>query len=248
MSKVTILKAEVPPYLHNSDFFKSLDEESDEAVTLDASNLKLTPAIESDDDLIHYLSTVRFWGYDTTDELIAYCFAMDGKRLGEVAKLFPELTIVAVLSRLVSGQNQNSTEQAIRHGNIAVVACLHQNGVAWEEHTMSTAAQYGQLECMKYAHEHGCPWDNSTLYKAISYNHIDCLHYACENGCPPTVFAAAAACRQGRLDVIQYLRSHDCPWNTDATFAAAQYGKYNCLMYAHQLPHVCTSEWLCNAS
>jgi len=63
-ASVTLLKCDVPIYLQNSEFYRSLSDEAYESFTILSHHFKANTHIETQTDLDSLLSTLRFWGVE----------------------------------------------------------------------------------------------------------------------------------------------------------------------------------------
>lgn len=61
-TETVINREQVPSYLHNSDFYQSLNPDDNETFSIPKANLKLSPVVANVDDLSHLLRTLEFWG------------------------------------------------------------------------------------------------------------------------------------------------------------------------------------------
>lgn len=57
-----INRGQVPSYLHDSDFYQSLNPDDNETFSIPEANLKLNTVVSSLGDLSHLLRTLEFWG------------------------------------------------------------------------------------------------------------------------------------------------------------------------------------------
>eukprot|EP01032_Pedospumella_encystans_P023637 gene23637-26752_t len=57
-----INRGQVPSYLHNSDFYQSLNPDDNEFFSIPKASLKLSPVVANLEDLSHLLRTLEFWG------------------------------------------------------------------------------------------------------------------------------------------------------------------------------------------
>lgn len=121
---------------------------------------------------------------------------------------------------------------AAKHGKLAMLQYLHNNGFNWSTTTPKIAASYGHLDCLKYLHEHGCPWDHQTCRGAVCYKQIECLRYAHKNGC--SIQNCGLMEIPTSLACLQYLHENGCPWSYMTCQIYALRHKLECLAYAHE--------------
>jgi len=69
---ITLRKFEVPVYLRKSDFYQSLSEEEDDEFAIPANCFKADPNITDEESFRNLLSTLLFWGVESTPHTVFY--------------------------------------------------------------------------------------------------------------------------------------------------------------------------------
>lgn len=61
-------------YLRSGEFYKTLNGEDDQLITIPGNTLKSDTKIKNNRDLHHILLSLRFWGVDRVcEEVVKYC-------------------------------------------------------------------------------------------------------------------------------------------------------------------------------
>ena len=134
--------SEIPEFLHNSELYKSCLESEDDFEIL-KKYYKNDLIINSIDDFIHMLYTLRFWciekiPYEVYDYIITNKIIIEiyYNLLQDIFHDFPFLEEFGIL---------------FRYDN---------------ESICSNLASRGMIDCLKYAHQNGCPWDKNVCVVA----------------------------------------------------------------------------------
>jgi hypothetical protein len=123
---ILIRKADVPEYLRDSEFYKSLSEEDEELFEVPEASFKVTTTLQNEDELRNLLSTLRYWGAAKvpgflTAELLTREVPVDGSIVNE----FSELKEVANLAEIGRQQTYgDKVSLAIMFGNVEVLKLL----------------------------------------------------------------------------------------------------------------------------
>eukprot|EP01032_Pedospumella_encystans_P025365 gene25365-28674_t len=190
---ISIKYFEIPSYLHNSVFYRSLDnDEVDSEIQIPSKCFKLDDSITNTADLSHILLVERFWGLDelpwTVMDFYYHLGDHNWKRheLDEYPALFemwqvfterrpldevmiscrrPEL--VSFLIEVSSPEEPYATRTAASLGRLDYLIALHEQ----------SAATGGHETCLRYAISHGCPYHATILKKATAAGSLACLKY-----------------------------------------------------------------------
>ena len=244
---VAIRKAEIPGFLHRSEFFQSL-EDSEEDVLVPQTCFKLNDQVTCGEDLHRLLLTLRFWIADPMiKSVVEYAFTSPFEVvepiIAEFYSDFPVLrkigairfaqksmelaiesgcfTIVNYLARTGHSWPQDAVRRIVKKGNLDMLKLALETGCTLKGDECSTAAMNGHLHCMKYLREeHHCPWDENTTHQAVRNGSVDCLRYAHENGCPWRTQ------QDWRFGVDEGLQ--------DICTLAVTLGRLDCLKYVHR--------------
>ena len=241
--KIQLQLYQVPEYLRESVFFKTLRENASnnqqEIFEIPADKFKPDPEnIATLQDYKHMIATLVFWdSLVLPAALISFALEYSGKiadLFDEEAAKLPQLRkLKAVLHD--SHNVSDRARVAASVGSIQILKKListpsHQYTT---DHICDAAAAGGHIECLKYAHSQGRPWDADTCYAAASGGHLECLQYARGNDCPWDSRTCEAAAAGGHLECLKYARGNDCPWDYTTFNAAAKGGHLECLQFAH---------------
>jgi hypothetical protein len=107
---------------------------------------------------------------------------------------------------------------ASREQGLALVQCLHERGVPWDQGTATAGAQRGCLATLRYCHEHGCPWDETVVEGAMES--AACLQYIHTHHCPPLPDPCPPAYN---FDVLQYAVENMGDWGEKVLQATSRY-------------------------
>lgn len=216
--RILIRKADVPAYLQNSEFYRSLqDDEEDDSILVPCDCMKMDDTVKSNDDLRSLLLTLRFWITGCiSDSILTYAmsrpYATYGKILSEFCQDFFGLSVIEYLT-------DSSTP-------------------------MLTAIEWGIIDFVKYFNRQGHPWLERSCESIVQVRNpnIELLKYAIETGCPIPKYAMSVAAIEGNLQCLKILRGNGASWNSGTTTAAVL-GNDNieCLQYLHE--NGCP--WLC---
>ena len=101
---VSIKVHTVPEYLHTSLFFSTLNEADSDDITLPAEHCKLNTDVNSDEDLLHLLATLQFWGSDEIPTTMLDYFLKNSleRNLQILDELEVEFTTAKVLRKMNS--------------------------------------------------------------------------------------------------------------------------------------------------
>ena len=115
-----VRRSNIPNYLRCSEFYKSLDvneEEEEEGgeIPIPECNLKFDLHLDSEYDLYHLLSTLRFWGVESIPkELINFIFTRELEDFEDILDEFGrELTYLHVIQRVSDEQDDHKMNAAI---------------------------------------------------------------------------------------------------------------------------------------
>ena len=188
---ITLQISKIPFYLQSSDFYRSLDVDEDEFISVPKQNFKMDTQVTSIRSFVHMLHTMRFWGIRTIPigvvlfmekEFASVCVSE------AVAEFSKELPWLSTLRILLKQPKSNRMFTAIRLGDVDALQALYELGLPLHKHSCCEAASLGHFECLKFAHQLGCSWTPSSRQmnacKAAALNgHVECLQYAMEHGC-----------------------------------------------------------------
>ena len=211
---IALRKTDIPAYLHNSEFYRSLQDcdDEDETILVPRDCMKMEYTIENNKDLRALLLTLRFWVADRNalDSVLEYVLSQPFESYEKVISVFYDdfpilkhlksLTMATepIRRAIASGDLQlvqyflnrggawpnDAVERIVKVGNAEMLQCALQAGCKMWYLVSSTAAQKGFLGCLRLLHENGAEWDQHTTAEAARGGHLACLQYAHKNGCP----------------------------------------------------------------
>lgn len=233
---LTIRRSEVPIYLHDSDFYLSLNPDDDAELSIPEHNCKPDDSVNDEKSLRHLLATVRFWGLNIIPDTL-YNFAMgaSGAALEAVASDFhKELTYLPMFLKLRSTKPQLHMNLAAESGSLELIKFLLRHGHEMSAETTKVAAENGHLKCLQFLHSIHCPWNTSTAFAAARGGHFECLRFAHTHGCAwsDTLIAHPAAAG-GHLKCLQYVAEKGCALDKALYIKAANAESIDCVQYLH---------------
>ena len=229
----------IPEFLHDSELYKTCLESGDDFNIL-KKYYKNDLIIESIDDFIHLLYTLRFWCINMISYEIYDCIIENKnlimKYLYVLKEIFYDFLLFEEFEILIGYKStqKNIISICTEKGFLNLMKYCYKNNYPWNSSTCSNAAKHGHLSCLKYAHENGCPWDKYTCFYGASNGHLVCLKYAHENGCPWDLTICYKAAENGHLACLKYAYENGCPWDKYTCFDAVSNGHLACLKYAHK--------------
>lgn len=261
--------AEVPIYLQNGEFYRSLPTVNcveEAAISVPANALKNDTQVRNGEELLHLLTSLRYWMVAEIPPSLAE-FCMSERNFPAVQQLSVDFPILChVLAVLNAPHNSARLNIAASLGEVEILKSLLQDMQQNKRYTdtlhlCDTAAAHGHFECLKLAHEAGCKISTQTAVSAATNGHIKCLEYAHEQGCVLTKECCYRAAAGGHLSCLQYLHTHNCAWDSSVCTAAAAHNHIHCVVYlrTHDCPwsatttrecaaagHLCVLQYLCH--
>lgn len=247
---VVTKRSDVPEYLHHGDFYKSLNDEDDEQISVPANALKLNLIVENNDDLEYLLSSLRFWAVDKVlEEVVVYCINKNPTSCSSVLEHFRnDFRYVDKILQMILLTDEDRAKLAIESGILELVTILYESCSALPD-GCHIAARAGHLNILQYLHQHGGQLDNpveifssgvdtslcaNTCAHAAVGGNMDCLQYIQEQGCPIDSSTLSAAIYAGQTACVEYALLHD-NLVTDTSFCtvAARKGHLQALKLLH---------------
>lgn len=210
---IAVSRSSVPVYLQDGTFFKSLSEEESEDATISvpADALKPDVTVSSDEDFVHLLSSLRFWGVDKLPLSTISPFMFDGEH--DVSALVPfyvNFPTLRVLASVFDSEPESKIRTAIAYGATDLALYLVEHGTPWPNDACELAAANGRLEILQQLHRtYPGGLSELTADYAADGGHAACLQFAYENeGRGPYDSDHAADCaRGGHVTCLEYLHS-----------------------------------------
>lgn len=258
---ISIRKLDVPSYLQDSEFYRSLqDDEEDDAITIPSDCMKMHDTVQSNEDLRFILMTLRFWMADSIcDSVLRYALSQSlgsfEHVLSEFSHDFPALQYIEriklgapVACSIESGAVEfveyflnlghpwpvDACDIASKVGNVSMLLRAIDAGCLISEVASFHAAFNGHIHCLQTLHERGAYWDSEIIALAARGGHLDCVQYAHENGCTWPDGLCDIIAGVGNIAMLEYAIQSGCTISPLATFHAASNGHLECLMLLHQ--------------
>jgi len=247
---------EVPKYLRDTEFYRSLDTEEDEAFYVPVGHMKANMNVENVEDACALLNTARFWGLENNAIRASIVQFASAQPFAVIQPAFAnfgnEFLFIKLLLQFKNTKNHpNQRMEAAME--LGVIELVRQQDEGWNNlHTSDKAiyraASLGYLDCLQYALQRVQAMSgghrNAALSKkaclaAAEYGQLHCLQYLHEFGVILDVQIGIGAAAGGSLSCLQYYHEHggDCDFQILST--AALHGRLTCLQYAHE--HRCSA-------
>jgi ankyrin repeat protein len=233
---ITLQYSTVPAYLRSSTFCVSLTDDNDE-ISIPNINCKLDESINSEEDLVHLLSTLQFWGVDSMPSSVVVA------ALNESISYFTDAVLAPFVQQLPYLQNlllvRGSSEgyrltMAARLGELDIMKYLVDHGALISEKVSSAATEEGHLHCLQFIYEMGGPWCEHAVTVAATYGHVHCLRYLLNHGCVVTNQTCLKAAQYGHFECLKCAFEHGAWISNQLLKYAAEGGSLDCLRYAHE--------------
>jgi hypothetical protein len=234
---LSLRRSEVPPYLRHSEFYRALSEEDDELISVPAANIKLDTTVRNGDEVVHLLSTMRYWGVsDIMPDLVKYFIAgnkeftpVSESTVQSFTREFPYLETLQALQR-----NSSPTKRmvaAISSGVVDIVRHLVELGYSFPNIACSIAVEGGNLNMLRYLREDAkCSCPVSTSATAAYRGKIDCLEYLLDAGLVDSTVSIAAV-SNGNFECLRCAHVHGCELPRTILSTAIIANAYNCFVY-----------------
>ena len=154
---ISIQRSQIPDYLHSSEFYLALGVEEGEEFSIPKQNLKLNATVNSPDDVVHLLHTMRYWGIPgIPQQIVKYICSMKANT-NEFEDAEHEFGIdmpwFTVLLYISSAPQDSRMLIAIRSGVVDLVRGLRQEGAMMTDvsYPCREALLLGHLGMLKYA-------------------------------------------------------------------------------------------------
>ena len=261
-SMLSIRKAYIPEYLHNSEFYRSLQDDEDGEISVPGDCMETNDTVTNNAELRALLLTLRFW--------VAGCFCDPVRKYVEthsseaiedtISEFYQDFPVLKYLKAVMT--SKTPMVPAIESGELELVQYCLQRGYTWPalpcekiatvgsvemmklalqagckltQRVAELAAGHGHLDCLRFLHENGAVWNRGTITAAAEGGHLRCLQYAHQQGLPLSSKLYAYAVAADSLDIVKYLFGNGVPWDdTKACETAAASGKIEFLKYMHE--------------
>lgn len=165
---ISVKRSRVPAFLHASAFYQSLNEDDDEEIAVHRTHMKANSKVTKTADLVHLLSTARFWGLDELpDDTLHYAmYSADAATFVQVEEFEDAGKTVEALQAIRFAEGEQKMHRAAEYGRIDFFRCLLGKGNVLRFGTGVQAATHGQLACLEFITENleGTP---SKHYKEV---------------------------------------------------------------------------------
>jgi len=228
---------DVPPWLQNSDFYRSLsDDEPNNFLEVPQECFRVdNNDVHTLQDLAAILKVVRFWGLTCIPHsVLEFCCCNDASLWDPVvAEIIGEgIQEHKSLKIAFEDPQKFSLEVALKLNRPEFVSFwlskFDVDGMHAES-AIAQAARFGRLDLVETLRDRGFPWDVYAHCAAAQYGHLACLQYLHEKECPCDEKALVFAARGGQLKCMKYLHTNGCPWHEDVTTEYAVSESYSSL-------------------
>jgi hypothetical protein len=232
---IAVKKSNIPAYLQSSEFFLSLNDEDDGLLSFPSSALKQNTMVHSAADVVHLLSTLRFWGVkDVPPTIVEYCIGANDESLeAAVAPFIDYFPYLRTLLHINEVRGYKKMEAAIRSHEQAIVEYIYNKQHYIPGHGCDCAAECGSLECLKFLVSKGGTLTLSTAVTAAHHGQLECLAYILSKGISDKQVCTAAALN-GHLHCLKYAHEHGCEIDKAALTGAIANGHFTCFKYVHE--------------
>ena len=142
---------QVPDYLREGSFYQSLDLSCDDEIHVPSNTTKANAEIWTDEDLFHYLRSLRFWGIADVSKLCLWFVLLRDEHcladLTEFDKTFPTLTLAIDLLKLKEYSARLS--RAIIENATVIVECMVSLGYSISSAHCDAAAKLSSSEILE---------------------------------------------------------------------------------------------------
>lgn len=236
---VTAYVVEIPAFLHNSGFYRSLDvDEEHSTIEIPRTCFKLDDSAKSRTEVRQLLNIFMYWGLDEIPfSVLDYCVE-NFWALGEVTSHLPIGSDLCRILNTYSTQTIWTNDTGVRSELVRHWIQSNPPDGSSTQSACHIASLYGITPLLKQLHSSGYPLNHNgtSLYSACLRGHLDCLKYLRENGCEWSSNDCSVTVSGGHLRCLQYF--HDCGFpldNPDYCTAAAQQGHFDCLKFLHEV-------------
>lgn len=266
-SLITIGIADIPHYLHGSEFYRSLDaDEKLGTFQIPKAHFKPDDTVESGRDLLQVLNVLLFWGLDEIPfSVLDFCqdnylniykvmwqlpyncglygllsiYSGKGEGIINALRLGRKDLVRHWIQSHPPGGSEKALEACHDAASVGDVDLLKQlHADGYPIHICFPACSGGHLECLRYMRENGCEWSRSDCSATIYAGHLHCLKYFHESGFPlDDPDYCKTAAMSGHVDCLEFLHETGCPWDTQRTCVHAA-NHLNCVAYAFE--HGCS--------
>jgi len=245
--------SDVPMYLRDSEFYKSLNLEDNEEFHVPANLMKENLILENLQDVTHLLHSVRFWGANVPlAPILDFCLKLPSAEIEtELCGFEHDLPFVQCLLYVL--KNKDSWEKmivaAMECGNAEMVFHVDKlaGAATFSGNVVAAAAESGNIGFLQLAlHklDNTRVSDVGMLYEgAVEHGHLACIkilnqhpklsismfietHYVATR----QLNLASIAAAKGRFECLKYLHCIGCPLY-HCTVDAAGSGCVDCLKY-----------------
>jgi len=237
---MSVRPSEVPEYLRESEFFKSLNTEDDEEFQIGANCMKSDMIVETIEDACNLLHTVRYWGLDISLlPVVKFALTESFATLESYLLHFEnEFPVVRALLHVVDERNprKNRMERAMEVGSIELVNYLQTGQEPISMCALALAAGNGHVNCLQHALQQkldGDVGDACPVYQsAASQGQLACLKVLDQS----KLSISAHKVQYG----TSYSGVHTIAWTHHALSSAAANGQLECLQFFHRIGCVIT--------
>lgn len=243
---ISITKNDVPEYLRSGILFSSLEGGGCEVFEVPANVMKLNLTLNDKDDLLHLLSSLRYWMVmNASLELVRYCLQPETEVL-PCLDADQDLPYLPALRRVQQRSDpEKQLDEAASAGNRSVLECVVKlvavkGPVKLRARHFGFALRSNNIECIRYLVEQGCPHN---VNRSFCYtNNVECLKYVLTH-CPKFK-PSFNDCIRGTNDtaVVDCLLKHGHRWDSETMRQCAGSDSYSLAIIRHLHERGC-NDW-----
>lgn len=149
---ISITREQVPVYLRDSEFYRSLSCDESEEFHVPIQNLKADPLIENFQDISHLLHTLQYWGCSLPEESIYFLLTLDLEERGKVFHLMSELDYQSGLLNWYKAVDELNNDQYSPKAVCILVPYIASNLEVIRDITIVTLSKVGEACGQSRAH------------------------------------------------------------------------------------------------
>jgi len=237
---VSVCKSSIPTFLQQGDFFRSLADNDcpDEQISVPHNTIKPDQTVSSEDDLIHLLTSLRYWLVSEPQiTIFEFCLSnnMNSPVIDQFEPCFPYLSLFRTLHTVESAETMDC---AVKFGDVDVLKMMLQHGYAFGERSTQSAVLSGNIDCITFVLENGCSITERDFSLAASGGQLATLQLMHRLTHTPEKFqgVCSAAASGGHLECVKFLQENNYRCNYEAAMSATANGHLHVLEYMSMFP------------
>ena len=178
---IRISVEDVPEYLRDGEFFRSLDETSEEVILVPEKAMKENLLINSDESLAWALESLRFWGvFGMPFEIIDYILSCDHNPAQ--ATHSDTFLLLHFLEELRTKFKNCRMEAAIDYGSPQIYRYLIARGYSPPDNVLGEVLTKGKIHILKHLLATNSNMQLHSVAAAFFRGHVECLQLLLDAG------------------------------------------------------------------